>query len=469
MDAREWLSEISSPSQWSDLSPPSSPLSREFPRYQSEVVSLERITTPAEATVAYLALRSLNSVQSRALVPPAWKGLFDRLLGVEPTRRQALASSIAEVVQQVFGLHPPERPAEAAGIEEESPRGTFHILNDLQFSIVGMLDIQSRCRFARTCRGNRTLVQTWRTKEIGTFFSNEQLRRLFPFFFTHTAQIRHPESFDQWPFEWASRIFPAILLQIKNSNILQVDERDSLLHRIGPDGVDDPDTLRILLQASYDISLVTAFEAIVSPWIDTRSYRFLPEKVSTAKNFFQLIDNSYVGFRIVPDAVTPVPYMTCVPEELFLGVPLLSMNFSNNEILALPESLQFSPTLTRLVLHHNKLVAIPDSIGRLSQLTSMDLSCNGLTTLPESFGSLKELEELDLSGNPIIDLPDSFSALTKLQTLRMFHVNLNASFCHKIPPGVNVFIDAKNKFHPITMHRTFPGHVRIHYAEKKSE
>ena len=466
MDAREWLSEVSSPSQWSEISPPSSPLSREFPRYQSEVVSLERITTPADATIAYLALRSLSAVQGRPSVPRAWERLFDRLLSVEPTRRQALASSIAEVVQQVFGLHLPEMPAEAAGIEEEGPRGTFHILNDLQFSIVGMLDIPSRCHFARTCRGNRALVQTWRTIEIEKIFSNEQLRRLFPFFFTHTAQIRHPESFDRWPFEWTSRIFPAILLQIKNSNILQVDERDSLLHCIGPDGVNDPNTLRILLQASYDISLVTAFEAIVSPWIDTRSYRSLPEKVFTAKNFFQLIDDSYVGFRIVPDAVTSYPYMTCEPEELFLGTSLSSMNFSNNGLLALPESLQFSSKLSRLVLHHNSLTVIPDSIGRLSQLTSIDLSCNGLTTLPESFGALKNLEELDLSGNPIIDLPDSFRALTKLQTLRMLHVNLNASFCHKLPPGVNVIIDAKKKFRPITMYRIFPRNVRIHYAEK---
>jgi hypothetical protein len=466
MDAREWLSEVSSPSQWSEISPPLRPLSHELPVYQSEIVSLEKITSPADALIAHIALRSLGEAQSRPIVPRAWKQLFDRLWPLEPTRRQELALLVAEVVQRVFELPAPGEEALPTIIAENAfLPPTLHVLNDLQFPILGILDIQSRGRFAQTSKGNRCVVQTWRKIEIERIFSNEKLRGLFPFFFNHVPQIRCPESFDQWPAEWASRILPAIIQQITSTEILRDSEKKDFLRLASPKTANDLETVRTLLQASYDISLVTAYQAVTSPWISGQSFAFLSEKAATAKEFFQQLDDSYVGFRVVPNAVQSCLCMTCVPEELFLQTPLSSLNFSNNGILALPESLQFSSKLGRLVLPHNRLMAIPHFIGRMSQLTSIDFSYNQLQTLPESFGSLINLEELNLSANPITSLPDSFRSLAKLQKLRLVHVNLNASFCHKLPQGVHVFIDSRYRFHPIEMLKMFPRHVHTHFTE----
>jgi|AMWB02.1.fsa_nt_gi hypothetical protein len=466
MDSRERLSEVSSPSQWSEVSPPPRPISRELPVYQSEIVSLELVTSPAEALIAHIALRSLGEAQSQPIVPRAWKQLFDRLWPLEPTRRQELALLVAEVVQRVFDLPAPSEEALPTIIAENAfLPPALHMLNDLQFPILGMLDIQSRSRFAQTSKGNRLVVQTWRKIEIERIFSNEKLRGLFPFFFTHVPQIRCPESFDQWPSEWASRILPTIVQQITSTEIVRESEKEDFLLLINPKAPNDLKTVRTLLQASYDISLVRAYLEVTSPWISLQSYTFLPEKAAKAREFFQQLDDSYVGFRVVPDAVTSCPCMTCIPEELFLQTRPSLLNFSKNGILALPESFQFSSKLSRLVLSHNRLMAIPDFIGRMTQLTSLDVSHNQLQTLPESFGSLINLEELDLSGNPITSLPDSFLSLAKLKNLRLVHVNLKSSFCHKLPQGVHVSIDSKYRFHPFEMLKMFPRHVHTHFTE----
>ena len=380
-------------------------------------------------------------------------------------------------MRQIFGLHTPEEiggitdggeTASSTHVEENAfSQTTLHMLNDLEILVLGMLDIPARCNFAQTCRGNRAVVQTWRKREIETIFSNEKLRRLFPFFFIHAPYVLHPESFDLWPSEWASRTLPAIIQQITRTQLLLDSEKKSLLRFSDPKAAKDFDAIKKLLQASYDISLVTAFEEVMCPWISGQSTMFLSEKVTAAKAFFQQLDDSYVGFHIAPDAARPCSCMTCVPEEIFLQVPLCTLHFSKSSILTIPESLRFSSKLKHLVLSHNKLIDVPDFIGRMSQLVTITLSYNQIKTLPKSFGSLINLEELDLSGNPIESLPDSFQSLTKLQTLQLLQVNLDASFCHKLPPGLNVFIDSKHRFHPINMYKTFPRHVQIHYGAKE--
>jgi hypothetical protein len=467
MDFREWIPEIPPTNQWD--APPSlqQTVPYELPFYQSEVVGLKESTSPAEARIVHAALRSLGE-QPRPFVPEAWRPLFDHLLRAEPARQQELASQVAEVVGQVFELHAPEASTAEVGTLPhiaQAPSSTpFQTLNDLQFSIPEMLDIRSRCRFAQTCRENRALVQLWRTKQIEKLLSDKKLRKLLPFFFAHTPQVSHPESFDQWPSEAVVRVLPAIARQVEHSGILRSTDVRELLEDVVKAHKGILPSLTKALQASYDMSLCIACETLASPWIDFQSGSALPAKAKTAEEFFQQTGGSRDELHIVPDSVQAHPHMTCVPEQVFLRSPLRAVNLSNNGIVALPESFQFLSKLSRLVFQHNNLTAIPDSFGKLSQLTSIDLSYNKLRTLPESFGALRNLEELDLSGNPMTSLPDSFQALPKLQTLRLLNVKLNAAICRKLPAGVNVFIDSKYRYHPIERLKMFPHHVHVHYA-----
>jgi hypothetical protein len=468
MDTQEWLSEVSSPTKGSKVS--FSSLSRDLAFYQSEIVSLEKITSPADARIVYTALRSLGEVQGQPFVPRTWEKFIGYLLRSEPTRRQELTARVAEAVKQVFCLQVPEGGPRPAGLGKESPPDadlpltTFSMLNDLQFFIIGILDIKSRCRFACTSKANRALVQTWRKMETEKFLSNEKRRKLIPFFLAHAPRVIHPEFLDLWPSEWFSRVYPAIIQQINTSQILLSSERPTLLQPEGQNEKEDFKTLEDLLQTSYDISFIAAFQSIASPWIDIANFMFISGKLDTTEKFFQQLGDSYERSSRLLEFDFSSSNMTCIPEQLFLRIPLQTLNLSNNRILVLPESLQFSLKLSRLVLQHNSLVNIPDFIGRMSQLTVLDLSYNQLQTLPESFGSLINLEELDLSGNPIACLPTSFRSLHHLRTLRLIHVNLNASFCQKLPPEVNVFIDSRYRFHLIDRYKMFPHGVHIHFV-----
>lgn len=50
---------------------------------------------------------------------------------------------------------------------------------------------------------------------------------------------------------------------------------------------------------------------------------------------------------------------------------------------------------------------LPDSIGKLSSLVTLDLSDNRIVALPDTFGGLSSLTKVDLHANRIGELPGS--------------------------------------------------------------
>ncbi|KAJ8491136.1 hypothetical protein OPV22_012857 [Ensete ventricosum] len=96
---------------------------------------------------------------------------------------------------------------------------------------------------------------------------------------------------------------------------------------------------------------------------------------------------------------------------------LVTLDLSENRIVALPTTIGSLFSLTRLDLHSNRISQVPDSIGDLCSLLFLDLRGNNLTSLPSTFGKLVHLEELDLSSNQLSLLPDAIGNLIRLKKL----------------------------------------------------
>ncbi|KAL2348714.1 hypothetical protein Fmac_002714 [Flemingia macrophylla] len=98
---------------------------------------------------------------------------------------------------------------------------------------------------------------------------------------------------------------------------------------------------------------------------------------------------------------------------------LVTLDLSENRIVALPATIGGLSSLTRLELHSNRITELPDSVGNLLSLVYLDLRGNQLTLLPASFSRLVRLEELDLSSNQLSALPDSIGSLVSLKILNV--------------------------------------------------
>ncbi|CAL0314257.1 unnamed protein product [Lupinus luteus] len=98
---------------------------------------------------------------------------------------------------------------------------------------------------------------------------------------------------------------------------------------------------------------------------------------------------------------------------------LVTLDLSENRIMALPSTIGGLSSLTRLDLHANRITELPDSIGNVLSLVYLDLCGNQLSSLPTSFGRLVLLEELDLSSNQLSVLPDTIGSLVSLKILNV--------------------------------------------------
>ncbi|XP_028795252.1 plant intracellular Ras-group-related LRR protein 4 [Neltuma alba] len=106
-----------------------------------------------------------------------------------------------------------------------------------------------------------------------------------------------------------------------------------------------------------------------------------------------------------------------LPDSLGKLSNLISLDLSENRIMALPSTIGGLSSLTRLDLHSNRITELPDSIGDLLSLLYLDVRGNQLSSLPASFGRLIRLRELDLSSNQLSALPDSIASLINLKKL----------------------------------------------------
>lgn len=106
-----------------------------------------------------------------------------------------------------------------------------------------------------------------------------------------------------------------------------------------------------------------------------------------------------------------------IPDSIGKLIGLVTLDISENRLVALPEAIGKLSSLTKLDLHANRIALLPESIGDLRSLICLDLRGNQLTSLPSSLGRLMNLEELDVGANRIVTLPDSIGSLTRLKKL----------------------------------------------------
>ncbi|KAI8897711.1 hypothetical protein BC833DRAFT_592610 [Globomyces pollinis-pini] len=131
----------------------------------------------------------------------------------------------------------------------------------------------------------------------------------------------------------------------------------------------------------------------------------------------------------------------------------VSINLSNNRLMALPDLESISKRLTTLILSKNKLTEFP-SLSCMS-LTTLDLSNNGIRSIPATIQPLPNLNELNLNGNRLTQLGtlpfESLSILLVsgncltdievplLQSLSQLHVlDLSNNDIGMVPPALGL-------------------------------
>ncbi|KAA8532094.1 hypothetical protein F0562_006764 [Nyssa sinensis] len=106
-----------------------------------------------------------------------------------------------------------------------------------------------------------------------------------------------------------------------------------------------------------------------------------------------------------------------LPDSIGKLSSLITLDLSENRIVALPATIGGLSSLTKLDLHSNRISELPESIGDLLSLVCLDLRGNQLTSLPSTFGRLVRIQELDLSSNRLSVLPASIGSLVSLKKL----------------------------------------------------
>lgn len=120
-----------------------------------------------------------------------------------------------------------------------------------------------------------------------------------------------------------------------------------------------------------------------------------------------------------------------LPDSIGKLSSLISLDLSDNRIVAIPTTIGGLSSLTKLDLHSNRISELPDSIGDLLSLIYLDLRANQLSSLPATFGRLVRLQELDLSSNHLSVLPDFIGSLVSLRKL-----NVETNDIEEIPHSI---------------------------------
>ncbi|CAK7355501.1 unnamed protein product [Dovyalis caffra] len=108
-----------------------------------------------------------------------------------------------------------------------------------------------------------------------------------------------------------------------------------------------------------------------------------------------------------------------LPDSIGKLSSLVTLDLSENRIVALPDTIGGLSSLTKLDLHANRIGELPGSIGDLLSLVVLDVRGNQLLSLPATFGRLVRLQELDLSSNRLSSLPDTIGSLVSLKKLNV--------------------------------------------------
>ncbi|XP_042509459.1 plant intracellular Ras-group-related LRR protein 4-like [Macadamia integrifolia] len=108
-----------------------------------------------------------------------------------------------------------------------------------------------------------------------------------------------------------------------------------------------------------------------------------------------------------------------LPDSIGKLSGLVTLDLSENRIVALPTTIGRLSSLAKLDLHSNKIARLPESTGDLFSLVCLNLRGNDLTSLPTTIGRLSCLEELNLSLNQLSELPQSIGNLVSLKKLNI--------------------------------------------------
>uniref|UniRef100_A0A0E0IEC7 Disease resistance R13L4/SHOC-2-like LRR domain-containing protein n=1 Tax=Oryza nivara TaxID=4536 RepID=A0A0E0IEC7_ORYNI len=106
-----------------------------------------------------------------------------------------------------------------------------------------------------------------------------------------------------------------------------------------------------------------------------------------------------------------------LPDSIGKLTGLVTLDISENRLLALPDAIGKLFSLAKLDIHANRISQLPESIGDLRSLIYLNMRGNQLSSLPSSIGRLLNLEELDVGSNGLSSLPDSIGSLTRLKKL----------------------------------------------------
>ena len=94
---------------------------------------------------------------------------------------------------------------------------------------------------------------------------------------------------------------------------------------------------------------------------------------------------------------------------------LITLDFSNNQLVQLSDEITCLTKLKNLYLKNNSLddFSLPKELGQLKQLEVINISGNCLKQFPYQLFEMLNLKEIYLGSNQISCLPDLFQTFTK--------------------------------------------------------
>jgi Leucine-rich repeat (LRR) protein len=123
--------------------------------------------------------------------------------------------------------------------------------------------------------------------------------------------------------------------------------------------------------------------------------------------------------------------LKALPPEIGLFRSLISLNISENQILAIPSQIGSLVELREFIAFNNALSFLPPEFANLKALKKLHIASNRFITFPKVVCELGKLEELYVFSNQLLALPEE---IAKLKKLKHFHVNGNQ--LKEFPSGI---------------------------------
>ena len=248
------------------------------------------------------------------------------------------------------------------------------------------------------------------------------LERLLTYFCPQSLGSVRIGVFESLNDDLLTKVVPNILEVLGSSTNISDDEKKNLCNHSPEAIVGNPTLLRQVLQAAYDLSLVSIVaRGIEEPQPSLPDLQTAPTLAEKTRITRAWLETNGPSAKEISLTRTEDLYVTCLPEEICALTNLSRLSIDDQRIRTLPHSIGKLSNLTYLSLDGNRITTVPQEIGNLSNLQQFDLSHNQLTTLPKEIGNLSNLQELFLSLNQITTLPQEVGKLKSLIHLFLDH------------------------------------------------